>query len=110
MLSSIGSSFISPITMSFSFLSLRIRESFKAFTCLAACTRTGDFAPREGQWFTITQTRSPASCPSTIRKPRVKCTVSPSKGVESTNFEWVTLNCFGSYSKAQSIPRLSGPS
>lgn len=34
----------------------------------------------------------------------------PSKGVESTNFEWVTLNCFGSYNKAQSMPRLSGPS
>lgn len=49
MLSSIGSSFISPMTKSFSFLSSRSKESVSAFTCLAACTRTGDFAPREGQ-------------------------------------------------------------
>lgn len=49
MLSSMGSSFISPMTISFSFLSVRIRESVNARTCLAACTRTGDLAPREGQ-------------------------------------------------------------
>ena len=45
-----------------------------------------------------------------IKKPLVRCVVSPSNGSESTNLDAVISYCDGSYNKAQSMPRLSGPS